>query len=308
MALPQGLTGKLRIPAIAAPMFLVSGVRLVSETCRAGVLGTFPALNARTTDQFGDWLDRIEAALEGDGAAAPYGVNLIVNRSNARLEADLAMVVKHRVPLVITSLGAVSELVDAVHGYGGLVFHDVINARHADKAIEAGADGIIAVAAGAGGHAGTTHPFALLDELKPIVGDRALILSGAISNGRSIAAARVAGADLAYLGTRFIATRESDAAPDYKAMIQAAAADDIIYTPKISGVNANFMRQSLERNGIDLATLERPGHLDIAEEARAWKTIWSAGQGVSGIGDLPSVAELCARLEEEYHAALAAVR
>lgn len=304
MAIPKAFDGKLRLPAIVAPMFLVSGIPLVIESCRAGLVGTFPALNARTTELFDEWLTKIEDGVGG----APYGVNLIVHHSNKRVQPDLERIVAHKVPLVITSLGAVSEVIEAVHSYGGLVFHDVINARHAAKAVAAGVDGIIAVAAGAGGHAGTTNPFALIEDIRPIVGDKALILSGAIGTGAAIAAARVAGADLAYMGTRFIATEESDADPDYKAMLLGAASGDIVYTPKISGVNASFLRQSLERNGIDLATLDAPGHMDMSEEAKAWKTVWSAGHGVSGIADVLPVARLVDRLKEEYRAALNAVR
>ncbi len=307
MSTPAALK-HLAVPAIAAPMFLVSGPSLVIETCKGGVVGTFPALNQRTSEGFEAWLREIAGALAGVPGAAPYGVNLIVHKSNNRVEADLKLVVKHRVPVVITSLGAVRDVVDAVHSYGGLVFHDVIGARHAQKAIEAGVDGVIGVAAGAGGHAGTVNPFALVAELRRVIGpDRTLLLAGAISSGADIAAARVMGADLAYLGTRFIATEESMADPAYKQMILDTGAKDIVYTPKLSGIDANFMAPSITRAGLDLATMERPQHVDMTEEAKVWKNIWSAGHGVAAITDIPPAGLLCARLKAEYDAALAGV-
>jgi nitronate monooxygenase len=307
MPLPASLEGRLKLPAIAAPMFLTSGPDLVVETCRAGVLGTFPALNQRTTDGFVAWLEEIEARLQDVAGAAPYGVNLIVHRTNPRLAADLEEVVRHRVPLVITSLGAVSDVVDAVHSYGGLVFHDVISRRHAEKAAEAGVDGIIAVCAGAGGHAGTLSPFALLDEIRSVFSGT-LVLSGSISTGRHVAATRMLGADLAYLGTRFLATRESMASDDYKQMVVASHAADIIYTPNISGVNANFMRPSIVATGLDPDNLPPAHKLDMRNEAKAWKTVWSAGQGVGAIHDVPPAAELCERLIAEYAAAIGALK
>ncbi|MGL4324873.1 MAG: NAD(P)H-dependent flavin oxidoreductase [Beijerinckiaceae bacterium] len=299
MPLPPSLKGRLRLPAIASPMFLVSGPDLVVETCRGGILGTFPALNARTTAGYAAWLDEINGRLAAIPDAAPYGINLIVHPTNPRLKDDLEVTVAHKVPLVITSLGAVSDLVKAVHSYGGLVFHDVISLRHAQKAAEAGVDGIIAVAAGAGGHAGTISPFALVSEIRRIF-DGTIVLAGAISTGGHIAAARAMGADLAYLGTRFIATRESLADDKYKTMICEAAAADIIYTPAISGVNANFMRQSIAAAGLDPANLVSHGKMDMASEAKVWKNIWSAGHGVGAIADIPSTADLCARLRSEY--------
>ncbi|PZU90543.1 MAG: nitronate monooxygenase [Chelatococcus sp.] len=302
MPLPDALRGRLRLPAIAAPMFLVSGPDLVVETCKAGVLGTFPALNQRSSDGYSEWLDEIEGRLGEAPGAAPFGVNLIVHRSNPRLEADLAITVARKVPLVITSLGAVRDVVEAVHSYGGLVFHDVISLRHAEKAAEAGVDGIIAVAAGAGGHAGTLSPFALVPEIRSIF-DGTIVLSGAISTGAQIAAARLIGADLAYLGTRFIATKESLAPPAHKEMLLRARASDILYTPAISGVNANFMIESIRAAGLDPQNLQAHAQLDMASEAKAWKTVWSAGQGVGSIGDVPTTAELCARLVREYEAA-----
>ncbi len=313
MPLSPALEGRLALPAVAAPMFLVSGPDLVVEACRAGVLGTFPALNQRSTDGFEAWLDEIETRLAASEAAgerpAPYGVNLIVHRTNPRVEADLKVIVKHRTPLVITSLGAVSELVEAVHSYGGLVFHDVINIRHAEKAAEAGVDGLIAVCAGAGGHAGTLSPFALVPEIRSFF-DKTILLSGVMSTGRHIAAALMLGADLAYLGTRFIATRESLAPPEFPQMILDARARDIVYTPAISGVSGNFLRASLVAAGLDPDNLPPKPDMNMdreSREKRAWKHIWSAGQGVGSITDIPSTAELCARLAREYEEACAMV-
>ncbi len=302
MPLPAALSGRLKAPIIAAPMFLVSNPDLVVETCRGGLLGTFPALNARTTAGYEAWLDEISGRLSDAPDAAPFGVNLIVHGSNSRLQADLAATVKHKVPLVITSLGAVRDVVAAVHSYGGLVFHDVISRRHAEKAAEAGVDGIIAVAAGAGGHAGNLSPFALIPEVRSVF-DGTIILSGAMSTGAHAAAARVMGADLAYLGTRFIATRESAAPQAYKDMLLGAAAADIVYTPAISGVNANFLRPSIKAAGLDPDNLTAHAKLNLDDEAKAWKTVWSAGQGVGSILDAPPTAELCARLIAEYTAA-----
>jgi nitronate monooxygenase len=305
MAIPERLMQGLRLPAIAAPMFLTSGPDLVVETCRAGVIGTFPALNQRTTAGFGDWLDEVEGRLEG-AAAAPFGVNLIVHRSNSRLEADLALIVQHRVPLVITSLGAVSEIVSAVHSYGGVVLHDVISRRHAEKAAAAGVDGIVAVCAGAGGHAGTLSPFALIEEIRAIF-DGAIVLSGAISTGAQIAAARAMGADLAYLGTRFLATREALVSEAQKEMVRTARAEDIVYTPVVSGVPASFLKDSLAAAGFDPAGAGVAPKLDLEHEARAWRDVWSAGQGVGAIVDVPGAADLCRRLLTEYRAALGAL-
>ncbi|KAA2214060.1 NAD(P)H-dependent flavin oxidoreductase [Teichococcus oryzae] len=303
MPVPELFNGRLALPAVAAPLFLVSGPDLVVETCRAGMVGTFPALNQRDTPGYVGWLEEIAGRLAGHPGAAPFGVNLIVHRSNQRLQADLAATVAHRVPLVITSLGAVREVVDAVHGYGGLVFHDVINMRHAAKAAEAGVDGLIAVCAGAGGHAGTLSPFAFLPELRSMFSGT-LLLGGGISHGRQVAAARLMGADLAYVGTRFIATQESLAPPDYKRMVLDARAGDIVYTAAISGVKGNFLRQSLVAAGLDPERLAEQEALNLTEhEKRPWKNIWSAGQGVGAIDDLPAAGELCARLAAEYRAA-----
>ena len=311
MSLPKSFEGKLRLPAVAAPMFLVSNPALVIESCRGGVVGSFPALNCRTSEGFEQWVLEIKAALAADDIATPWGVNLIVHRSNPRVEADLALCEKHEVPLVITSLGAVPDLVKRVHAYGGVVFHDVINMRHARKAAAAGVDGLIAVCAGAGGHAGTLNPLAITQEIRSFFAGT-LLLSGCISTGGHIAAALAMGADLAYLGTRFINTTESAAPPEYKTMIENAVAADIVYTDAISGVSANFLRQSLEDNDIDVELLQKAGAdkpdlKAIDSEVKAWKTIWSAGQGVGGIDDVPTIAELCHRLEAEYRAAAARI-
>lgn len=303
MTIPKTLASNLRLPAIVAPMFLTSGPDLVVECCKAGLVGTFPALNQRSTEGFVAWMEEIERRLAEAGNAAAYGVNLIVHRTNPRLAADLEQVVRQKVPLVITSLGAVRDVVDAVHSYGGLVFHDVINRRHAEKASEAGVDGIIAVSAGAGGHAGTWSPFALVSEIASFFSGT-IVLSGAMSSGRQIAAARMMGADLAYLGTRFIATREAMVTEAYKDMIVKARGSDILYTPSISGVHANFMRPSIIAAGLDPDNLSAHAELDMKNEARAWKTIWSAGHGVGTIDDLPPVAELTERLKADYRAAM----
>lgn len=303
----------LSIPAIAAPMFLVSGPDLVVETCRSGIIGTFPALNQRTSEGYAAWLDEIGERLkrieDATGVApSPFGVNLIVHKTNGRLNSDLEITVRHRVPIVITSLGAVRDVVDAVHSYGGLVLHDVINLRHARKAADAGVDGLIAVCAGAGGHAGLLSPFAFLAEIRQMF-DKIVILSGAITNGRQIAAARMMGADLAYLGTRFINTLESLAPAGHKEMILASTAEDIVYTPAISGVHANFLRASIIAAGADPDNLQSTVKMSISAEgeAKAWKDVWSAGQGVGDIHDILPAAELCRRLIAEYREAIAAL-
>ncbi|MDZ7888783.1 MAG: nitronate monooxygenase family protein [Pseudomonas sp.] len=307
MSLPALLQQRLRLPVVAAPMFLVSNPQLVLACCNSGIVGSFPALNQRDSSGFRAWLEEIQAGLHSD--AAPYAVNLIVHHSNPRLQDDLAICVEKRVPIIITSLGAVKEVVDAVHSYGGLVFHDVTTRRHAEKAAEAGVDGLIAVAAGAGGHAGTWSPFALIAEIRQFF-DKTLLLAGCLNHGHEILAAQLLGADLAYLGTRFIATQESHAGEAYKQMLLDAKAADIIHTPAVSGIPASFMRQSLQAAGYDLQRLQDKGEVNygeklkpVSDEAKAWKTVWSAGQGVGDIDDLPSVAELVARLDAEYRAA-----
>lgn len=291
---------RCRIPAIAAPMFLCSGPDLVVEQCKAGISGTFPALNQRTSEGFEDWLKEIQDRLSDDDA--PYGVNLIVHPSNPRVQADLELCVKHKVPLIITSLGAVPDLVNAVHSYGGLVFHDVIKRRHAEKAVEAGVDGIIAVAAGAGGHAGTYSPFALVSEIRDFF-DGAIILSGSMSHGSHVLAAEAMGADFGYLGSHFIAAAESMAPDGQKDMMIDATAKDITYTDQVTGVGANFLTPSL-----DAATLhDAPGEMSLNEEAKAWKTIWSAGHGVGAVHEVRPARDLCEQLIAEYAAAKAKI-
>lgn len=297
MSVPAPLAGRLAIPAIAAPTFLISGPDLVVECCNAGLLGTFPSLNQRTSEGFVAWLDEIESRLAPD--AAPYGVNLIVHRSNARVQDDLRIIVDRKVPVVITSLGAVAEVVDAVHSYGGIVFHDVISIRHAEKAIAAGVDGLIAVSAGAGGHAGTLSPFAFTAEIRAMF-DGALILSGALSTGRHIHAAEMMGADFGYFGSLFISAAESLASPEQKAMMATARAGDIVYTDKVTGVGANFMRQSLAANGLLDPSNNHVGALDLDSEARAWKTIWSAGHGVGAVKEVRPARAICEDLIADY--------
>lgn len=302
----------LALPAVAAPMFLISGPQLVIECCKSGIVGTFPALNQRTSEGFEEWLIEIKTALkdfeEQTGKkAAPFGVNLIVHQTNPRLEADVKLCIKHKVPLIITSLGAVSQVVDAIHSYGGLVFHDIIKKRHAEKAAEAGVDGLILVAAGAGGHAGTINPMTLVAEIKKFF-HKTILLSGCISTGRDIASALQMGADLAYMGTRFINTNESKATPEYREMIINAGASDVVYTAAISGVHANFLGASLKAAGITEEDLKKDRKIDFGKEldteAKAWKTIWSAGQGSALIKDSLPVAELVSHLKIEFKEAI----
>lgn len=296
MAIPASLQKGLKLPVIAAPMFLCSGPDLVVETCNAGLIGTFPSLNQRTAEGYREWLHEIKGRLNPDAAA--FGVNHIVHPTNPRLMADMMISVEEKVPLIITSLGAVRDVVDAVHGYGGVVFHDIANVRHAKKAAQAGVDGLILVANGAGGHAGVVNPFALVEEVRGFF-DGTIILSGCLSTGRDVAAARMMGCDFAYMGTRFIATTESQAQAAYKQMIVDSGSMDITYTPAVSGIPANFMTQSLIDNGVDPKSL--PEHkLDMGEEAKAWKTVWSAGQGAGAVHDIIPTAELCARLKAEH--------
>ncbi|MBA22176.1 MAG: nitronate monooxygenase [Flavobacteriales bacterium] len=306
---------ELSLPAVAAPMFLISGPKLVIECCKNGIVGTFPALNQRDTAGFETWVIEIKEALaqfeeETGKKAAPFGVNLIVHGTNSRVKADLEICVKHKVPLIITSLGAVSQLVDAVHSYGGHVFHDVIKKRHAEKAAQAGVDGLILVSAGAGGHAGLTNPLSLIAEIKTFF-KKTILLSGCISTGNDIASALQMGADLAYMGTRFINVDESMAEKEYKQMIIDSKASDIVYTAAVSGVNANFLRPSLESMGITEDMWSKSKKIDFGEEldaakaeAKAWKTIWSAGQGVTTIEDVVSTKSLIDRLKAEFIEAL----
>jgi nitronate monooxygenase len=316
MTLPKALAGRLSLPVIGAPMFIVSTPPLVLAQCKAGVIGSFPALNARPESQLDEWLDQITAELAQFQAAnpqrkvAPFAVNQIVHASNQRLEHDVGLCVKYKVPIVITSLRPPAEVVSAVHSYGGLVFHDVINLRHAQKAAEQGVDGLIAVCAGAGGHAGLLSPFALLKEIRSFFSG-AVILSGAMSTGADVLAAQAMGADLAYLGTRFIATTEANANPEYKKMLVDSGADDIVYTPVFSGVSGNYLRGSIVRAGLDPANLPAADKNKMnfstsgGGEIKAWKDIWSAGQSVTGIQEILDVSVLVARMRDEYEAARA---
>ncbi|WP_421865358.1 NAD(P)H-dependent flavin oxidoreductase [Marinobacter adhaerens] len=312
MPLPASLTDSLSLPLVAAPMFLISGPELALACCKQGIVGSFPALNQRTSEGFEEWLIQMNEELAAyrsanpEAKTAPYAVNLIVHRTNPRWQADLELCVKHKVPIIITSLGAASQVVEAVHSYGGVVFHDVTNQKHARKAAEAGVDGIIAVAAGAGGHAGTINPFVLVHEIREVFGGT-ILLAGGLSHGEDLLAAQALGADLAYLGTRFINTFESQADEAYRNMIIEAVSGDIIHTPAVSGVPASFMRQSLEAAGFPMDKLNQAGEINYGEklkpiddEAKAWKTVWSAGQGVSQIHDVLTVPDLVSRLSEEY--------
>lgn len=309
MSLPACLDGRLTLPAIAAPMFIVSQPELVIAECKAGIVGAFPSLNARPSGMFESWLQRLRRELTAQDA--PFAVNLIVHRTNPRLPEDLALCVKYQVPIVITSLGANPEVNDAVHGYGGFVLHDVINDEFAHKAIERGADGLVAVAAGAGGHAGTYSPFALVQEIRQWFSG-VLALSGAIANGRAIAAARALGADLAYIGSAFIATEEAHAVDAYKQMIVDCAAKDIVYSNLFTGVNGNYLAPSIAAAGLDpknLATADasKMEWSQVLGDHKAWRDIWGAGQGVGGVKQIVPTATLVARLRTEYQAALAAL-
>ncbi|MBT6093836.1 MAG: nitronate monooxygenase [Rhodospirillaceae bacterium] len=306
------LPGELALPVIGAPMFIVSVPDLVVAQCTAGVIGTFPATNAHRSDEGLDgWLteitERNEHARAQGQYVAPLGVNLIVHRSNENLDQHLATVIEHRVPLVITSVGAPGDIAKEVHSYGGVVFHDVTNMRHARKAASSGVDGLILVCGGAGGHAGSLNPFALVPEVRAEF-DMPLILSGAISSGQAVRAARTLGADFAYLGTRFIAVQEANAAPEYKQMIIESGASDITYTPEFSGLPANYLTKSILASELDPADLALPGqkvdrdYQTGHKKAQAWSVIWSAGQGVGTITDAPSTADLVARLKVEYEA------
>jgi nitronate monooxygenase len=304
----------LRLPVIGAPMFIVSMPQLVIAQCKAGIVGSFPALNARPASQLDDWLSQITEELAAYARAnparkvAPFAVNQIVHASNDRLAHDVELCVKHRVPIVITSLRPPAEVVSAVHSYGGIVFHDVISVRHAQKAAGQGVDGIIAVCAGAGGHAGMLSPFALVKEIRAIF-DGTIILAGAMSTGADVLAARALGADLAYLGTRFIATDEANASSIYKQMLVDSKAEDIVYTSLFSGIAGNYLRASVAQTGLDPDELPEASKTTMnfgtgGNTARkAWKDIWSAGQSVSGIDAIEPVEALVARMEVEYLAA-----
>ncbi|MEM7216134.1 MAG: nitronate monooxygenase family protein [Pseudomonadota bacterium] len=311
MALPDILKKDLRVPAVAAPLFIISHPDLVLAQCKAGVVGSFPALNARPEAQLDEWLAQITEELEAyksanpDKVVAPFAVNQIVHTSNNRLEHDLKMCVKYKVPIVITSLGAIPEVNDAVHSYGGIVLHDIINNRHANSAIRKGADGLIAVAAGAGGHAGMLSPFALIQEIREWF-DGPLLLSGAIANGGAILAAQAMGADMAYIGSPFIATHEARAMDEYKQAIADYNANDIVYTNLFTGVHGNYLKPSIERAGMDPDNLPEsdPSAMSFASggntDAKAWKDIWGCGQGIGAIKSVTSTAELVDRLVTEY--------
>jgi nitronate monooxygenase len=312
MPLPA-IFDRLRLPVVAAPMFIVSTPELVIAQCKAGIVGSFPALNARPAAQLDEWLHQVREELAAhdrdhpDSPAAPFAVNQIVFKTNTRLEHDLEACVRHKVPIVISSLGARPEVNDAVHSYGGITLHDVINDRHARKAIEKGADGVIAVAAGAGGHAGTLSPFALVQEIRAWF-DGPLLLSGAIATGRAVLAAQAMGADLAYIGSAFIATAEARASDAYKAMITESGAADIVYSNLFTGVHGNYLRGSIVAAGLDpdnLATAD-PSKMDFSSgesTVKAWRDVWGSGQGIGAVHEVLPAADLIARLGREYAAA-----
>lgn len=310
MALPP-LFDKLRLPVVGAPQFIIANPDLVIAQCKGGIVGSFPALNARPQPLLDDWLHRIKDELAAydeanPGApAAPYAVNQIVHKTNERLEQDVAACVKHKVPIVITSLGARTDVNDAIHSYGGIVLHDIINIKFAEKALEKGADGLIAVCAGAGGHAGGLSPFALISEIRAFF-DGPLLVSGAIATGKGVLAAQAMGADLAYIGSAFIATTEANAPQDYKQMIVDSSAGDVVYTNLFTGVLGNYLKGSIVKAGLDPENLPQsdPSKMNFASgegsKAKAWKDIWGAGQGVGGVHEIVPTADLIARLKREY--------
>ncbi len=311
MALPASLQNSLQLPVVASPMFIVSNPDLVIAQCKAGIVGSFPALNARPAEELEVWLKRITEELDAwnqanpDSPAAPFAVNQIVHKSNNRLEHDLEMCVKYKVPIVITSLGARVDVNEAIHSYGGLVFHDIINNFFAKKAIEKGADGLIAVASGAGGHAGTLSPLALVQEIREWF-DGPLLLSGAIATGDSVLAAQAMGADLGYIGSAFIATDEANADERYKQSIVDGSANDIIYSNLFTGVHGNYLRNSIEAAGLDPENLPEsdPSKMDFGDgSSKAWKDIWGSGQGIGAVKKVGPAADLIARLKQEYSAA-----
>jgi len=316
MALPPVLRDRLRLPAIASPLFIISNPDLVIAQCKAGIVGSFPSLNARPISQLDEWLARITEELAAydkanpDAPSAPFAVNQIVHKTNDRLEEDLELCVKYKVPVIITSLGARTDVNDAIHTYGGVVLHDVINSAFARKAIEKGADGLIAVAAGAGGHAGRLSPFALVQELREWF-DGPLALSGSIANGYAILGAQAMGADLAYIGSAFIATQEANAVQEYKEMIVASSGDDIVYSNLFTGVHGNYLRPSIIAAGLDPDNLPEsdPSKMNFGSggntKAKAWKDIWGSGQGIGAVAAVESVADRVDRLEAEFVAAKA---
>ena len=314
MSIPSHIKDNLSIPVIGSPLFLVSGPELVIAQCKAGIIGSFPALNARPQHVLDEWIVRIKTELaeyqeqNPDAKVAPFAVNQICHGSNDRLMQDMETCVKHEVPIIITSLRPPSEVVEAAHSYGGLVFHDVISVRHAQKAAEQGVDGLILVCAGAGGHAGALSPFALLREVKQWF-DGTVILSGSIGDGHSVASAIALGADFAYLGTRFIATEEANAEPEYKKMLEESAAKDIVYSSLFTGVLGNYLKPSIENAGMDPENLPDADKTSMNfgsggnTDSKAWKDIWGSGQGIGGIQDSPTVSELVGRLKKEYEEA-----
>jgi nitronate monooxygenase len=311
MAIPSILHNRLSIPVVGSPLFIISNPDLVIAQCKAGIVGSFPALNARPEGVLEQWLDRITTELaehdrnHPERPSAPFAVNQIVHRSNNRLDTDMEVCKKYRVPIVITSLGARKDINDAVHGWGGIVFHDVINNVFARKAIEKGADGLIAVATGAGGHAGVLSPFALVQEIREWF-DGPLLLSGAIANGNSILAAQASGADLAYVGSAFIATEEANAVEGYKDAIVEGAASDIVYTNLFTGVHGNYLRKSIVAAGLDPDGLPEsdPSNMNFGSgsnaKAKAWRDVWGAGQGIGAVKQIVPAAKLIERLRQEY--------
>ena len=317
MSLPP-VFERLRLPAIGAPLFIVSNPDLVIAQCKAGIVGSFPALNARPQSRLSEWIERIEEELAAwdrdnpDRPAAPYAVNQIVHRSNDRLEADMATCADHKVPIVITSLGAIAEVNQAVHGWGGITLHDIIHDRFARKAVQKGADGLIAVSAGAGGHAGTLSPFALVQEIREWF-DGPIALSGAIATGRAILAAQAMGADLAYIGSPFIATDEANAVAEYKQGIVEGGASDIVYSSYFTGVHGNYLRQSILASGMDPDRLPQADatKMDFAGgegSKKAWRDIWGSGQGIGAVERVQPAADYVAQLGREYEAAKAELR
>ena len=314
MSLPKILEGNLSIPVIGSPLFLVSGPELVIAQCKAGIVGSFPALNARPQHVLAEWIVRIKSELaeyqaaNPDAKVAPFAVNQICHGSNDRLMDDMQTCVEHEVPIIITSLSPPAELVEAAHSYGGLVFHDVISVRHAKKAAEQGVDGLILVCAGAGGHAGALSPFALVREVKEWF-DGTIILSGSIGDGYSVASSLALGADLAYMGTRFIATEEANADIGYKKMLEESAASDIVYSSLFTGVHGNYLKPSIDKAGLDSNNLPEADKSSMNfgsggnTDAKAWKDIWGSGQGIGGIVDSPPVQELVNRIQSEYEEA-----
>jgi nitronate monooxygenase len=314
MSFAQELKARLEIPVIASPLFIISNPRLVAEQCKNGIVGSFPALNARPAEVLKQWLQELTTELADYQAAnpekkvAPFAVNQIVHQSNDRLQHDLDMCAKYKVPIMITSLRAPAEAVEVAHSYGGKVFHDVVSVRHAKKAIEAGVDGLILVCAGAGGHAGTLNPFALVSEVRAFY-DGPIILSGSISQGNQILAAEAMGADFAYMGTRFIATHEANADEAYKQMLVDSSATDIVYSSLFTGVHGNYLRGSIERSGLDPNALPEADKSTMSfgsggsSKSKAWRDIWGAGQGVGSIRNITSTAEVIAELKRDYFAA-----